>query len=152
MKYKFMTVSVLDSGEDEARLNAFLSSCRVASVERQFMVRDSSAFWCFAIQYIDDPAGGKGPVKPAVDYKEVLSPDEFDRYARLRELRNSIAKNQGKPAYAVFTNEQLAGMVTGKVRDMAGLSGIPGIGTSRLKQYSPDFLVLLQQLHPGQDS
>ena len=56
MKYKFMTVSVLDSGEDEARLNAFLSSCRVASVERQFMVRDSSAFWCFAIQYLKCPA------------------------------------------------------------------------------------------------
>ena len=46
-----------------------------------------------------------------VDFKEVLSDPEFAVFARLRALRKERADAEGVPAYALFTNEQLAEMV-----------------------------------------
>ena len=39
-----------------------------------------------------------------VDYKTVLSPDEFVIFSRLRELRKELAELQSVPIYALFTN------------------------------------------------
>jgi hypothetical protein len=50
-----------------------------------------------------------------VDYKEVLNEADFAVFSRLRDLRKVIAEKEAVPAYAIFTNEQLAAMVTGKV-------------------------------------
>jgi hypothetical protein len=50
-----------------------------------------------------------------VDYKEVMNEADFAVFSRLRDLRKVIAEKEAVPAYAIFTNEQLAAMVTGKV-------------------------------------
>ena len=52
------------------------------------------------------PAEGRNEGR--IDYKEVLSAPEFERFARLRLLRKELAEKEGVPAYAIFTNEQLA--------------------------------------------
>jgi hypothetical protein len=45
------------------------------------------------------------------DYREVLSPEEFVVFSKLREVRKQFAEKESVPAYTIFTNEQLAEMV-----------------------------------------
>ena len=56
-----------------------------------------------------------------VDFKDVLSDPEFAVFARLRALRKEKADAEGVPAYALFTNDQLAEMVQRRVGTVAAL-------------------------------
>jgi superfamily II DNA helicase RecQ len=47
------------------------------------------------------------------------------------------------PAYALFTNEQLAAMVTRRTRSLEALGAIDGVGKSRVEKYGPAFLAIL---------
>ena len=75
--------------------------------------------------------GGKG----RIDYKEVLSEADFTVFAKLRELRKTFAEKEAVPAYSIFTNEQLAAMVTEKPSSLAELGKINGLGEARVKKY-----------------
>ena len=63
-----------------------------------------------------------------VDYREVLSPEDFAVFARLRQVRKEIAQDDAVPVYTVFTNEQLAQMVQGRATTKAALEKIAGVG------------------------
>ena len=119
----------------------------MVSVEKHFFQAEQNAFWSFVVAYLETDQGTIGEQKrSSVDYKEVLSLEDFRIYSQLRELRNSLAKEEGKPAYAIFTNEQLARLVTDRVTGKSAMAAIAGIGESRLEQYATKFLPLLQEL------
>ena len=149
MKYKFFNVPVFGSEAAEAELNRFLSSHRVVSVEKKFTKDGLRGCWCFCIHYLESKpvTNGRPAAQSRVDYKEILNDQDFQKYARLRELRNAKAKEEGRPAYSIFTNEQLANMVTQKVVTQKAMARIPGIGQARMERYGPAFLSILQQLH-----
>ena len=80
-----------------------------------------------------------------VDYKEVLSPEDFVIFARLREMRKELARTEQVPAYAIFTNEQLAEMAKLRPVSKNGLSRIVGVGESRIQKYGAQFLKILKE-------
>jgi superfamily II DNA helicase RecQ len=80
-----------------------------------------------------------------VDYKEVLNEADFAVFSRLRDLRKVIAEKEAVPAYAIFTNEQLAAMVTGKVESLTEMGKIDGIGAARIEKYGAAFLKALTE-------
>ena len=80
-----------------------------------------------------------------VDYKEVLSPEDFVIFARLRETRKELAKTEQVPAYAIFTNEQLAEMARVRPVSKNGLAKIVGVGESRIQKYGTRFLKILKE-------
>ena len=80
---------------------------------------------------------------PKVDYKEVLNEADFAVFARLRDLRKGISDKEAIPAYSIFTNEQLAAMVTGKVDSLTAMSAVPGVGAARIDKYGAAFLASL---------
>ena len=80
-----------------------------------------------------------------VDYKEVLSPEDFVIFARLRETRKELAKTEQVPAYAIFTNEQLAEMARIRPVSKNGFSKIVGVGESRIQKYGTQFLKILKE-------
>jgi hypothetical protein len=49
-----------------------------------------------------------GSKRAKVDYRELLSAGDFVLFAKLRILRKGMAEREAVPAYALFTNEQLA--------------------------------------------
>ncbi len=140
MSYKFFTIPVFGSEAAEMELNRFLSSHRVISVEKDFIKEGLQGCWCFCIHYLESGsiATGASASQPRMDYKELLNDQDFQKYARLRELRNVRAKEEGRPAYSVFTNEQLANMVTQKVITRKAMAEIPGIGQGRKEKKGPD--------------
>ena len=89
-----------------------------------------------------------GSGKKRVDYKEVLSPEDFAVFVRLREWRKKTAGIEAVPLYTVFTNEQIAEMAKERPRTLAGLGQIQGVGEARIKKYGTDVLAVIDQKEP----
>lgn len=76
--------------------------------------------------------------------REILPPQEFVLFAKLRELRKQMAQAESVPVYTIFTNEQLAEMARRRVRTKSDLEGIAGVGDARVSKYGQQFLAALQ--------
>lgn len=150
MQLRFFTIPMLGGEEAAEDLNRFLSGHRVLSLDRQLVQAGTASAWAVCVAF--EPAGegrAQGSALPGrrgkVDYREVLSEADFAVYARLRALRKQIAEGEGLPAYALFTNEQMAEMVTRRVTSLAALKEIPGIGDGRVERYGAAFLQALAE-------
>ena len=149
MQLKWFRIPVGGCPEMEEELNAFLRGHRVLSVTRELVERDSAPGWAVCVEYQEGTVagearrGGSGRAAKKIDYREVLSEADFAVFSKLRELRKAIADKEAIPAYSVFTNEQLAAMVTGKVDSLTALSAIAGIGAARIEKYGQAFLAAL---------
>ena len=147
MQLKVFSVPAEGGEEAVEDLNKFLRNHRVLSIEKRMV--EQGGYWSFCIEYLERSGEGGGPStvdrsKRGVDYKEILSAEDFAVFAKLRDLRKEVAEKEGVPAYAVFTNEQLAALVTGKVDTQAAMAKIDGIGSSRLEKYAAVFLAALK--------
>jgi superfamily II DNA helicase RecQ len=126
MQLKLFVVPIKNASEAEAEMNGFLRGHRVLAVKKEFVPDGENSFWTFCVEYLDGTAAATGGAAfgqkvPKVDYKEVLKPEEFEVFSRLREWRKTVAEKEGVPVYAVLTNGQLAQMVQKKITTKAGL-------------------------------
>jgi superfamily II DNA helicase RecQ len=131
-------------------VNRFCGAHRVVSVEKQFVQDGERSYWALCVNYLDASKASEdislSPLrKGKIDYRTVLNEHDFALYARLRSLRKTLSEQEGIPAYALFTNEQLAAMIQKRVTSKAALGTIPGVGAGRLDKYGDAFLQLLQQ-------
>lgn len=134
MKFEFFRVPALDGAVEQAALNRFLQSHRIADTRVEFVDEGPSSAWCVCVTWVEEPAE-TGRRAASVDYKAELSPEDFDVFARLRDIRKTLAQREGLATYAVFTNAQLAEMVRSRVTTKAGLARISGVGESRVSRY-----------------
>ncbi len=153
MKYKFFAIPARDPESAEAALNAFCSQHRVSFVEKQLVADGADSFWSVCVSWQDGEAApsvaSSSASQPKVDYKEVLSEEDFSAYLELRQFRKEMAEARGVPSYALFTNDQLAAMVQQRVSGKNALQAIPGIGKSRIDKYGDAFLQKLNDLWAG---
>ena len=128
MQLKLFVLPIKNLGAAEAEMNAFLRGHRVLAVKKEFVPDGENSFWTFCVEYLDGtPAGALalGGKAPKVDYKEVLKPEEFEVFSRLREWRKAVAEKEGVPVYVVLSNEQLAQMVQRRVSAYPARPRIP---------------------------
>jgi superfamily II DNA helicase RecQ len=134
----------------QSELNQFLAGHRVLAVHREWLADGAHSGWAFCVETV----AGRGPLPPElkaggarrgaeVDYKQVLSPPDFAVFSQLREVRKQLALAAGVPVYDVFTNEQLAAMVTGRVASRTALQDIEGIGVARADKFGAAVLAVL---------
>ncbi len=138
MQLKLFILPVKNVAAAEAEMNAFLRSHRVLAVKKEFVSDGENSFWTFCVEYLESAPPGDGPPggkPPKVDYREVLKPEEFEVFSRLREWRKGVAEKEGVPVYVVFSNEQLAEMVRKRVANKAQLNQIEGVGAARVEKY-----------------
>ena len=147
MPFEFIQIPANGQGSAKEELNKLLRNGRIASVKKEFVSNGEDSFWAFCIEFLDGPLGvmdkGRGSAGPKIDYKEVLNAADFVVFARLRDLRKAVSEKEAIPAYSIFTNEQLAAMVTGKMDSLTALGTIPGVGAARLDKYGAAFLASL---------
>ena len=110
---QFQTLFLSPFGEPSAceELNRFLRSHRIVNVEKRLVDGERGTGWLFLIEYGQENKGAPPAAKDRVDYREILSEQEYALFERLRQLRKELAEKNGVPVYAVFTNDQLAAMV-----------------------------------------
>ena len=145
MRFRFFSISAQAPDAGEAALNAFCASHRVANVERNLVSDGAQSFWAVCVTWVEGGGGTaavdvKAGKLPRIDYREILSEADFTVFAALRALRKEIAEREGVPPYALFTNEQLAAMATGRTSSMAALGEIEGVGASHLERFGVAFL------------
>lgn len=96
-------------------------------------------------------AGRKGPDAPRPPSPpSPLPPDAFPAAARLgafpevesriRALRRDLAREEGRPAFGIFSNAVLAALAARKPKSLADLAEIPGLGEARIRKYGPRIL------------
>ena len=151
MRYKFIVVPTFGGERAEQELNDFLARHRVLSVEKRWCEQGATTFYHFCISYTNNLAtpftsDRPAPPKTKVDYKAILSPQDFAVYDRLRRKRKELAEAEAVPVYSIFNNEQLANMVRHRATSKAALAKIDGIGEAKLDKYAEAVLDVLTRV------
>jgi len=144
IQIKLFTLPAMSSDSEDS-LNRFLRSHRVLEVDRHLVQMKEGAFWCFCVSYLESPndAGRSKSRSQRVDYKNVLDESSFKRFAALRTIRKKIAQEEGIPAFAIFTDQQMAELAKLEEFTITGMQGINGIGEKKASRFGPAILKLL---------
>lgn len=138
MQYRIFTIPICGGEELNDEMNKFLRAHRIVNVERK-LVENENACWSFCIEYIDSAVAvvnnNVWQKKEKVDYKTVLDEETFNIFVRLREIRKQIADSDAVPAYAVFTDAELAGIAALPEKTPSELQKIDGIGAKKVEKY-----------------
>lgn len=143
MQFKFFSIQAPGGEHLAEELNLFLRSKKVLSVDRRLVTTEGGTFWHVCVEYLDEayPAGPR----EKVDYKKVLDDDSFARFARYKEIRKAISKEESVPAYAIFNDEELAAMARIPQLNAEEMRKIKGISDSKVEKYAKRFI------QPAQD-
>ena len=143
VQLKFFWLSCDNSEETENELNQFLQTVRVVSLEREFLAKDSQI--CIILKYKEKQDSVKQNKASKIDYREVLSPEDFSLYAKIRDWRKAIAKTNGLQLYTVLTNEQMATIAREQIITKQELEKVEGIGKSRLDNYGDKIIEIVKK-------
>jgi len=135
MQVKLFTIPLADNGKTLDDLNAFLRGNKVLEMENHLINNERGAVWCFCVKYIESSNGDSKSGKK-IDYKEELKEAQFNTFTRLREIRKQIAEDDAVPAYAVFTDEELANIAKLEELTAKNIQTIKGIGAKKVEKYA----------------
>ena len=112
MQVRVFTIPLFDNLAQTDEMNAFLRSQKVLTLDRQQVTVGNQAFWTFCVTYLPQGGysngGGLQTKGGKVDYKNVLNEETFAVFSQLRSIRKQLAEQDAIPAYAVFTDSELA--------------------------------------------
>jgi superfamily II DNA helicase RecQ len=148
MQIRIFSIPITDNGEIQSEMNRFLATARVLEIEQYFYQNDKGACWSFCVRYLSS-SGNATPMnlnKNKTDYKEMLTETEFAVFSKLRQCRKILAANEAVPAYAVFTDVELAGIAQLPAIKLEKLIAVKGIGDKKVEKYGKALLDLLSSL------
>jgi superfamily II DNA helicase RecQ len=116
-------------------MNKFLRTNRIIDVEKHFVESPDGSFWTFCVRYIEGPNHPVFERKEKIDYKSVLDEQTFSRFIRLRDIRKEIAEKDAVPAYAVFTDAELAEIAGLSELSFKNMLSVKGIGLKKVEKY-----------------
>lgn len=141
MAFKFFKISPEDFSAQE-ELNEFLrKENKILTKAKEFY----EGIWYFTIEYIPNTYTPAKPDsvkkgKEIKDYAEILPPEQFKIYSKLRDCRSILAQEKSCPVYVIFTNEQLAELATGGAISLEAMKKLKGFGEGKFNQYAARFL------------
>lgn len=142
MQIKIISVPIVGGEASNEELNAFLRSRKILQVEQQLIDRAGGAYWSFCIRYIDKQAsqGSTERGREKKDYKRILSEEAFGRFSKFRAVRKQVAQDTGVPPFAVFTDEELAGLSELAELTPASMKTVKGVGDKKVEKYGDHFI------------
>jgi superfamily II DNA helicase RecQ len=146
MQVRVFTIPIGDAGILQDELNRFLRGKRVLEVCERFVEEGANSRWCFLVKYLEGEAkdgAGSGNRRDRVDYKDVLDAAAFARFARLRVARKKVAEEDGLPAFALFTDEQMAELAKENMLTIEAMKKVRGIGAGKAERFGARLLALL---------
>ena len=139
MQVKLFTIPLFDNEAELNEMNGFLRAQKVLTIDKQFVSLGENAYWSFCITYLhlskQSTMAQNTQRQNKIDYKEVLDVATFAVFSTLRTIRKQIAENEAIPAYAVFTDSELAEIAKLENIDVAHLQSIQGIGQKKAEKY-----------------
>lgn len=154
MKIKAMTLQWTDSGFDTEPLDAFCAENDILAVTDHFFTHQGHPAWTLLLTY--RPTSGAPLSRPAIDTREdprtQLDNEDKTLFEALRRWRNDRALREGKPAYVLFTNNQMIAVARARPRTKTALGAIHGIGQAKLDAYADEVLAIIANLPAGATS
>lgn len=146
MQIKIFTVPVTSGEQINDELNCFLRSQKIIEIEKQVVVQGGNTYWSFCITYLPvvGAAATDSDRREKVDYKKVLDERAFGVFTILRTLRKRIADREAIPAYAVFTDAELAEIAKIENPDENKIRVIPGVGDKKIEKYGAELCQMLE--------
>ncbi|MBU4486446.1 MAG: HRDC domain-containing protein [Candidatus Delongbacteria bacterium] len=146
MQLKVFTIPILNSEPFETEMNHFFATHKVIDVRKEFSQSEKGVYWCFCAEYIESGAkGSSDKSRNKIDYKAVLSENQFKVFSRMREIRKIIAAGEALPAYAVFTDEELSNISKLEEISLSKLKTIEGIGEKKIEKFGQRLLESLKE-------
>ena len=139
MQIKIFNIPIPGDQKVTDEMNAFIRGKRILQVENQIVIVGQSAFWSFCLRYLDEVNSDSGK-KRSTDYKELLDEGSFNRFVKMRDIRKKLAEEEGIPAFAIFTNAELAEMAKLEKLTEPAMRKIKGIGKKKTEKYAPFFI------------
>lgn len=140
MQIKLFTIPTMGGEKLNEELNVFLRSKKILQVQKEFHSNTTEACWCFCISYVDNITMASR-TKAKIDYKEVLDKASFERFSSMRLIRKKLSQDEGLPAYAIFTDAEMAALAKIPDLDFSKMKKIKGIGEKKIEKYGKHFLL-----------
>ncbi|MBN2090007.1 HRDC domain-containing protein [candidate division KSB1 bacterium] len=140
MQIKIFTIPIGDNGSAVEEMNRFLRSNKILEVQNQLISNENGAYWCFCVRFIEKSFNLASETKAKVDYKTVLDEPTFQMFSKLREIRKKVAADEGIPAFAVFTDEELAGLAKLETITAQNMLSVKGIGDKKVERFAKHFI------------
>ncbi len=146
MQIKLFTIPIQAVAEQNNDLNHFLSSNKIIDIEKQLVQNTNGTFWCFYINY--EPKNSEkekydAPIR--IDYRNVLSVEEFKTFDKLRSIRKQLAKEDAVSAFVVATDAELAEIARLSEINLSNLKKIKGFGEQKIEKYGKKIIAELKQ-------
>ncbi len=122
-------------------LNAFLRSKKIIEIKQELVSNPHGAHWCFCIRFMEDYSPFNKN-KEKTDYKRVLDEESFLRFSKYREIRKRLSKEEGVPAFAIFTDEEMAELAKLEELTPSAMLKVPGIGEKKVGKYGRHFFTI----------
>lgn len=137
MQLKIFTISLAPDEQQTEEINHFLRSHKIIDVRKEIAVQNGNSVWTFCVSYLLDskPSQSLQNKNVKIDYKDVLDEVAFNTFSRLRKVRKAIADEEAVPAYAIFTDAELAELAKQKKLSLTVIQAVPGIGKKKVKKY-----------------
>lgn len=148
MQIRIFTIPVIAGDEETERMNVFLRSHKVLETTKSVITQGDMAFWTFCVTYIDNAKPDTQALfdkKDKIDYKAVLDEAAFNRFSTLRAVRKQLAEVDAVPAYAVFTDAELAELAKQENLSTTTMKLVSGIGLKKVEKYGERLMKLLEQ-------
>jgi superfamily II DNA helicase RecQ len=143
-EYSIFNIPIGMNQSDTRELNLFIQQNRVIQISKELVRTGDTALWSFLLEYLpgqqSGTTGNRDAAKPFIDYRDILSSEDFALFIKLKEIRAALSETSGQPVYAVCTNEQLAEIAKRKPATMTALQEIRGIGEAKAKAYGQTIL------------
>jgi len=137
-------------GFPEEGLRAATFGREVLSASEHFFVHGNVPHLALVLSLGELPGGeggayyrGRDPNAP--NPEEGMTDGQKTIYRALRGWRNETAKAEGRPAYAIARNTQLAELAKTAPRTLAGLKEVEGFGEGFCGKYGKAVLALLSE-------
>ena len=152
MKLKVITLRLdpATGAFDDGELQEFLQHREALDVSEHFFVHERTPTWALLVSYRENepPAGSVRARGPKPDPAAELSAEDRPLYEALRHWRNDRAKREGRPAYVLFTNRQMADIASRRPSSLPELEAIPGIGEGRTRDLGEEVLAMVRNQPP----
>ncbi|MBQ0008222.1 MAG: HRDC domain-containing protein [bacterium] len=151
MQIAIFNIPLTEGQSETDKLNKLLRGNRIVAIDKQLVTNsDGTHCWSFCVTYLPNTVETQGTgdavnKQSQVDYKEVLTPEQFVKFDKLRQCRKELGNRLGMPVYAIFTNSELASMTT-DIEDITeqNLLKIRGIGKGKIERFGREFLQLYE--------
>lgn len=131
-------------------MNHFLRANKIVDVRKELATVDGNSCWTFCVTYmqgnVTQNVNAVESRTGKVDYKEVLDEGTFQRFCAMRKVRKAMADADAVPAFAVFTDAELAELAKMERVDVNSMQQVSGIGKKKVEKYGEKFCLEMMRM------